>query len=842
MGDGATGNDLPVADPREAERRLWQAFGRGVLVDLRAGHPDADDPRTADGWDESRRVRAEVVAALLLGAVDPVAGYVAGVRLEGALVEGSVILRHGVVACAAELTGCRFTGEFVLAEARTQSVDLSGSVLETLDATAAEISGSLILDRCQARAINSSLAHIGGMLSLNGAHLANPGNTALSAAQMTVDGGMFCDDGFQSEGEIGLQGAHIGGQLALNGAHLANPGNTALSADGMTVGYMFCDDGFQSEGEIGLPGAQISGQLSLKGAHLANPGSDALYADRMTVDGDMFCDDGFRSEGEIRLLGAHISGQLSLNGAHLANLGNTALSADGMTVDGGMFCDDGFQSEGEIGLPGAHISGQLSLSGAHLANPGSDALYADQMTIGGDMFCQEGFQAEGTVRLPGAHIGGRLSLTGAHLANPGNIALRADGMTVDSDVFCGDGFQSEGEIRLPGAHIGGQLSLGGAHLANPGSDALSADEMTVDSDVFCGDGFQSEGEIRLPGAHIGGQLSLGGAHLANPGNTALTADRMTVGAGMVCSDGFRSEGGIRLLEAHIGGQLLLNGAHLANPGNTALSADQMTVDGGMFCNEGFQAEGEIRLWGVRITGQAGFLGAVLSNPDGIALNCETAQADSLLLGGVTVTGRIDLTSAQVRVLIGNPSGMPGRMLLDGFTYDELRPYAEARGPSGRLAWLAHAEADYRAQPYEQLAAYYRRLGLDEEARRVLVAKQRRRRAGLNLPGKITGYVLDALVGYGYRPARAFAWLIALLAAGSVYFTFNRPAPLDPAQHPHYQPVLYAADLLIPIVNLGQTDTWAPTGAAQWIAATLTALGWILATAVIAGVTRALTRT
>ena len=261
----------------------------------------------------------------------------------------------------------------------------------------------------------------------------------------------------------------------------------------------------------------------------------------------------------------------------------------------------------------------------------------------------------------------------------------------------------------------------------------------------------------------------------------------------------------------------------------------------MFCNEGFQAEGEIRLASARITGQVGFLGAVLSNPDGIALNCNTAQADSLFLGGVTVTGRIDLTSAQVRALIGNPSGVPGRMLLDGFTYDELRPYAEARGPSGRLAWLGQAEADYRAQPYEQLAAYYRRLGLDEEARRVLVAKQRRRRAGLSLAGKITGYVLDAVVGYGYRPARAFAWLIALLAAGSVYFTFNRPAPLDPAQHPHYQPVLYAADLLIPIVNLGQTDTWAPTGAAQWIAAALTALGWILATAVIAGVTRALTR-
>jgi hypothetical protein len=85
-------------------------------------------------------------------------------------------------------------------------------------------------------------------------------------------------------------------------------------------------------------------------------------------------------------------------------------------------------------------------------------------------------------------------------------------------------------------------------------------------------------------------------------------------------------------------------------------------------------------------------------------------------------------------------------------------------------------------------------------------------------------------------------LVLLLAAGSVYFTMNRPAALDPTQHPHYQPVLYAADLLIPLANLGQSDLWAPAGAAQWVAAALVALGWILATAVVAWITRALTRT
>ena len=583
----------------------------------------------------------------------------------------------------------------MLAEARTQTVDLSGSVFGTLDATAAEISGSFILNRCRAQAIISSLAHVSGRLLLDSAHLTNPRRDALLGEQMTVDGGMFCRR-FHSEGEVRLLAARVSGQLALNGAHLVNPGKNTLSADRMAVdGGVHCDEGFHSEGEIRLLAARISGQLSMRAAHLANPGNIVLNADQMTVDGDMFCDDGFHSEGEIRLLGAHIGGTLGLNSAHLANPGNNTLSGDDATVDGGMFCDDGFHSEGEI-------------------------------------------------RLLGAHIGGELSLKGARLTNPGNNTLNADQMTVDSGMFCDDGFRSEGEIILQAAHIGGQLSLDSAHLANAGHDVLSADRITVDSDMLYREGFSTEGCVRLRGAHVGGQLI--------------------------------------------------------------------------------------------------FRDATLSNPGDLALRCDMIQVDSLRLDGMTVAGTVDLRFAQVQVLYDDPSRWPGRILLDGFIYDDLQPYVSARGPSGRIAWLARAEGGNRAQPYEQLAAHYRRLGHDDEARWVLVGKQRRRRDELSVFAKIIGCAFDALVGYGYRPSRAFACLLVLIAAGSVYFTIYRPAALDPTQHPHYQPILYAADLVIPIVNFGQADIWAPAGASQWVAAIMTALGWIFATAAVAGITRVLTRT
>jgi hypothetical protein len=311
---------------------------------------------------------------------------------------------------------------------------------------------------------------------------------------------------------------------------------------------------------------------------------------------------------------------------------------------------------------------------------------------------------------------------------------------------------------------------------------------------------------------------------------------------MLGREGFQADGRVWLSGGHIRGNLDLSGAHLANPGGDALGGGRLTVDGNVLGREGFRAEGTVQLFSARIGGQVGFSSAVLSSPGGTALGCDTAEAVSLWLSDVTLTGTVDLRGFRVRTLYDDPSGWPGQMLLGGFAYDDLQPYAAAHGRSGRLSWLARAEPGYQPQPYEQLAAYYRRLGHDEEARRVLVAKQRRRRAGLGVFGKTVGYALDTIVGYGYQPARALAWLVCLIAAGSAYFTVNRPAPLDLASHPHYQPVLYAADLVIPIVNFGQADTWAPTtGTAQWVAGILVALGWILATAVVAGITRVLTR-
>jgi hypothetical protein len=65
--------------------------------------------------------------------------------------------------------------------------------------------------------------------------------------------------------------------------------------------------------------------------------------------------------------------------------------------------------------------------------------------------------------------------------------------------------------------------------------------------------------------------------------------------------------------------------------------------------------------------------------------------------------------------------------------------------------------------------------------------------------------------------------------------------LDSGQDPSWQPVIYTADLLIPVVNLGQDRLWRTSGASAWVASVLTAVGWLLLSTGAAGATRTLTR-
>ncbi|MCQ4211729.1 oxidoreductase [Streptomyces longispororuber] len=395
-----------------------------------------------------------------------------------------------------------------------------------------------------------------------------------------------------------------------------------------------------------------------------------------------------------------------------------------------------------------------------------------------------------------------------------------------------------GPLVLTRAELRSDLDLTHTVIAAPGGEAVSAVRLAVGGDLL-GTHLTVNGGMRLSGASISGEFDLEGAHLSNPGSTALDAYHVQIAEDFTFHPGFSAEGRIIISGADVAAAVGFCGAELHNPGDIALEAVDVTVNRNFDLGVGLTVNGAVKLDGSRVGTRLSFHDATVTHPAGTALSLRLVQArETDLRTGKAIAGVVDAGNAQLGVVYDAPATWPARLRLSDTTYDALAAPLTA---IERLAWIRRSTEGYAPQPYEQLAAAYRRLGHEDEARTVLLAKQRHRRSGLPLHARVWGYVQDATVGYGYRPARAALWIMALLALGASFFSAHPPAPLEADKAPPFSPVFYALDLLLPIIGFGQKAAFAPQDGEQWLAYTLTTAGWILATTVTAGVTRALSR-
>ena len=558
-----------------------------------------------------------------------------------------------------------------------------------------------------------------------------------------------------------------------------------------------------------LPGLQLSdahveGMLLLEGCHFSGP---------------------------VRFTGARVVQTLSLRGAILR--GDPALMAGGFSVGRNLICS-GMSAAGECRMPNARISGTLFLDGASLVRPGGVALAADGLIAEQGVFCTDGFAAEGEVVLQDARIGRQLTMAGATIRNPSGRALGAERLNIGGALYLDGGFTADGEVLLRSATVQGTLYLG-AKLTNPSGFAINANRATIESGIYARPGLVVRGEISIGGAHVRGSVDLTGTHLENPTGRALVADRIEVTGRFFCGDGFTAEGEIRLVDARIGAGLYFAGAKLSNGSGPTLTAWGLAVSGVVNCCDGFTANGPISLVSARLDSELCFEAATIQADINLRrLHAAVVRANSQTV----IDGIVDLRHATVEVLRDDPAGWPGAAYLDGFTYTTLVSPITA---TDRLQLLERDPDGYHPQPCEQLAAVYRSMGNDADARTILLAKQRARRQTISAPLRAWGLIQDWMVGYGYLPLRAALWLGALLLIGSVAFGIHHPAPLDPNQAPEFNLFLYTLDLLVPIVGFGQKDAFNPRGWQHWLAAALIAAGWILATTIAAGITRVLSR-
>ncbi len=561
-----------------------------------------------------------------------------------------------------------------------------------------------------------------------------------------------------------------------------------------------------SEGrELRLSGARITGQLQLGFATVTHP---LLLQDCVLDEAPDFY---WARLDFVQLVGCTLPGVRASN-VHVAR----HLQFSRSTIDG------------EIRMSGAKITGGLLLDGVKLNNKGT-ALVAERLELGGDLVLV-GAQIKGVVRLYQSVIGGDLTFDGLTVDVPHSVAFRSDSISVSGGLY-GRDCQMNGELSMRHARVNGAATFTGAQLSNPDGVALRADRVNIEGGLWLGGKFRAEGTIRLVSAEIGRGVVLTSGTLVTPNGTALLTEGARIYGGLDARE-LTASGTIDLRESTISGPVQFRAAQLSNPSGRALDGARATFRSSVGCDRGFAADGQVRF--SRAT-----IGDILSFHEAASLGevrCFRMTAPEVSLKWTNLPKDVDLRYSHVGVLTDDPRQWPATIRWDGFVYDAV----ETLDASARLSLLDRDSDGYLPQPYEQLAAVCRRLGHDDDARTVLLAKQRRRTRAQRPLVRLWGLAQDMMVGYGYRPLRALGWLLFLLTIGSAAFTYHPPIALDP-NAPAFQPLAYTADVLIPLIDLHQETAYQPTGGYQWFMYGLMAAGWVLVTTVAAGVARSVRR-
>ena len=453
-----------------------------------------------------------------------------------------------------------------------------------------------------------------------------------------------------------------------------------------------------------------------------------------------------------------------------------------------------------------------------------------------------------------------LDMGGSLLAKP----LIGQGMHIDGDLLISGSnvaFVAECGVSLIGANIGGDLYCHNSRFKDNNSPlkgtAIIADRIKTGGNVFLRSGFKSEGGVRFIGANIAGDLDCNGGNLNNENDYALFADKARIGGNFLMGQGddgvrFCANGGVHLISANITGNLDCGGGEFIDMGKGALVADGAKIGGELRMNSSgksapFFANGNVRLVAANIGVSWGCIGGMFSGD---------IAAESVKIGNSMFWKKacasvakeherntVNLQGATVDIFDYDEQSRDGfDFILDGFAY---RQFAEHKKVESRIKWLNNrpARKPFSPQPFEHAAKVLFAMGYSNDAREVLLKKERRLTKNEASGNKFWRQAWDLLACYGYHPKRTLwislfclmiGWGVFCVANLSHYIVPHQPvvmaderyrtavgddcpSPERPTEvvarlfpeYPKFSAFLYSLDVFIPFFALHQESHWYP---------------------------------
>ena len=388
------------------------------------------------------------------------------------------------------------------------------------------------------------------------------------------------------------------------------------------------------------------------------------------------------------------------------------------------------------------------------------------------------------------------------------------------------------------------------------------------------DGLTSKGPFNLGGANIGAQFAAKGAEFINPKGKAINAQGAEITGGVFLR-GTKITGMAAFNSAKIGTQFSADGAEFLNPTGTALLMQDAVVKGATFLSQfPHPALGRINLHSAQFTTlvidkHSYPLGRLIlegTRYTQLLHEGENAHTDC---AGWLVPPKTDLRKRQRLAF--------GALFENREHFPFLRiTYGKRAAILGLLRETQESAQSYKRSPfaYRQFAKTLDRNGHEREARevRILAGDAYTNRVAMTF-GNFRALLYKAfrkgfkcLLAYGVKPWHIFRALGLYWCVGFGVFwahTHNMtpakeryymngvklgevPPPYDismplPEGYPKYSPLIYALDVMLPIVDFAQESHWRPrnTDAWNWLRAwnrLYLIFGWFLSTIGIAGLT------
>ncbi len=325
-------------------------------------------------------------------------------------------------------------------------------------------------------------------------------------------------------------------------------------------------------------------------------------------------------------------------------------------------------------------------------------------------------------------------------------------------------------------------TIAGIELRSSVTGAILGDFSNVKGDLALH--FGHYGALSIFRATIGGDFDCSGANFTGSGAAdTISAQESSIGGDASFVQNFTTDGMLYFRLARIGRSLSFNHARFVGNGETGLDAERASVTGPFY-------------W------------------------IDISQ---------TPKTRLDLENAAVTSLFDDRQSWPtsGNLNLDGFTYSEFGGDSPPDAPE-RLEWLELQAPGYRPQPYTQLANALKQSGRIEGETEVLIAQRiaQRRFGHLSRAQRLWNLLLEATIGYGYRPLRALWWMAGFVTLGATLFQAGyragimTPSEADaydafahsgrpPVHYPHFNAFVYSLENFLPVVDLHLEMHWRP---------------------------------